>query len=112
MDKLEKYDAIVIGAGAAGMFCAAQLGQNGITTLLLEQNSKVGRKIFISGGGRCNFTNLSPFPERFKSSNKHFVKSALSQYTAKDFIRLIESYNIGYHEKNWVSYFVMIDHRA
>ncbi|MDP4708506.1 MAG: NAD(P)/FAD-dependent oxidoreductase [Rickettsiaceae bacterium] len=93
------YDAIVIGAGAAGLMAAISAGQNGKRVLVLEHTNKVGEKIRISGGGRCNFTNLHTNSRNFLSQNPHFVKSALSQYTERDFISLIESYNIAYHEK-------------
>jgi len=93
------YDAIVIGAGAAGLMAAISAGQNGRRVLVLEHTNKVGEKIRISGGGRCNFTNLHTNSRNFLSQNPHFVKSALSQYTERDFIGLIESYNIAYHEK-------------
>jgi predicted Rossmann fold flavoprotein len=96
---MEVYDAIVIGAGAAGMMCAAVAGQRGRRVLLLEHNREPGAKILISGGGRCNFTNLECAPERFISSNPHFCKSALSRYTERDFIALVERYRIPYHEK-------------
>ncbi len=95
----EQYDAIVLGAGAAGMFCAALAGQRGKRVLLLDHNEEPGRKILISGGGRCNFTNLNTVPERFLSANPHFAKSALSRYTPQDFIGLIEAYGIAWHEK-------------
>ena len=93
------FDVIVIGAGAAGLFAAAQAGQKGLSVLLLEQNKKVGRKIFISGGGRCNFTNRNVTSENFVSQNIHFMKSALSRYTSQDFIALVEQHGIGFNEK-------------
>ena len=93
------YDAIVLGAGAAGLFCAALAGQRGKRVLLLDHNHEPGRKILISGGGRCNFTNLHTAPERFISSNPHFAKSALSRYTPQDFLALIDAYGIAWHEK-------------
>ena len=95
----ETYDAIVLGAGAAGLFCAATAGQRGRRVLLLDHNDEVGRKILISGGGRCNFTNLHTVPERFLSANPHFAKSALSRYSPRDFLDLIEAYGIAWHEK-------------
>ena len=95
----EQFDAIVLGAGAAGLFCAAIAGQRGRRVLLLDHNAEVGRKILISGGGRCNFTNLHTVPERFLSANPHFAKSALSRYSPRDFLDLIESYGIAWHEK-------------
>ena len=93
------YDAIILGAGAAGLFCAATAGQRGKRVLLLDHNAEPGRKILISGGGRCNFTNINTAPDRFLSSNPHFAKSALSRYTAADFLALVESYGIAWHEK-------------
>ena len=95
----EQFDAIVLGAGAAGLFCAATAGQRGRRVLLLDHNDEVGRKILISGGGRCNFTNLHTDPERFLSANPHFAKSALSRYSPQDFVDLIEAYGIAWHEK-------------
>ena len=93
------YDVIVLGAGAAGLMCAAQAGQRGRNVLLLDHAEKPGKKILISGGGRCNFTNIHTAPDRFLSANPHFAKSALSRYTAQDFLRLVESYGIAWHEK-------------
>lgn len=95
----ESFDVIVIGAGAAGLMAAAQLASRGNKTLLLEHNRQVGRKILISGGGRCNFTNRTVLPSDFHSDNLHFAKSALSRYTPEDFIDLVESYKIPYYEK-------------
>ena len=95
----EQFDAIVLGAGAAGMFCAGLAGQRGRRVLLLDHNDEPGRKILISGGGRCNFTNVQTVPERFLSANPHFAKSALSRYTSQDFLALIETYGIAWHEK-------------
>lgn len=93
------YDAIVLGAGAAGLMCAAVAGQRGRRVLLLDHADQVGKKILISGGGRCNFTNIHTRPEAYISANPHFAKSALARYTAADFIALVESYGIAYHEK-------------
>ncbi len=93
------YDVIVLGAGAAGLMCAAVAGQRGRRVLLLEHTDKVGAKILISGGGRCNFTNLDAVPERFVSANPRFCTSALSRYTQTDFIAMIERHGIAYHEK-------------
>ena len=93
------YDAIMLGAGAAGLFCAALAGQRGKRVLLLDQNEEPGRKILISGGGRCNFTNRHTATERFISFNPHFAKSALSRYAPQDFIALIDAYGIAWHEK-------------
>lgn len=97
--KNKHYDVIVIGAGAAGLMCAATAGQRGRKTWLIDHASKIGEKIRISGGGRCNFTNLLTSPANFLSSNPHFCKSALKQYSQKDFIALVEKYKIPYHEK-------------
>jgi predicted Rossmann fold flavoprotein len=96
---LQNFDVIVIGAGGAGMMCAAQAGQRGRSVLILDHNNEVGRKILISGGGRCNFTNIDARPESFVSKNPHFCKSALARYTPADFIKLVEQYRIRYHEK-------------
>ncbi len=93
------YDAIVLGAGAAGLFCAALAGQRGKRVLLLDHNDEPGRKILISGGGRCNFTNRHTAPERFLSANPHFAKSALSRFTPQDFVALIDAHAIAWHEK-------------
>jgi predicted Rossmann fold flavoprotein len=95
----EAFDAIVIGAGAAGLMCALTAGQRGAKVLLLDHLDKAGAKILISGGGRCNFTNLHCAPERFISANPHFHKSALDRYTQHDFIALVERHRIPYHEK-------------
>ena len=92
-------DCIVIGGGAAGLFCALTAGQRGRKVLVLDSSNKVGKKILMSGGGRCNFTNLHIDPENYISSNPHFVKSALSSYTQWDFIALVEKHGIAYHEK-------------
>jgi predicted Rossmann fold flavoprotein len=96
---VEQFDVVVIGAGAAGMFCAAQAGQLGCRVLLLDNGKKPGRKILMSGGGRCNFTNMSAEPAAYLSHNPHFCKSALARYTQWDFIDLINRYGIAYHEK-------------
>lgn len=93
------YDVIVLGAGAAGLFCAATAGQRGRRVLLVDHAPEPGRKIVISGGGRCNFTNIHTAPDRYLSNNPHFAKSALSRYTAADFLALVESYGIAWHEK-------------
>ena len=93
------YDVIVIGAGAAGMMCAATAGARGRKVWLIDHASKIGEKIRISGGGRCNFTNLDTRPEAFLSQNPHFCKSALAQYTQHDFIELVKRHNIAFHEK-------------
>ncbi len=93
------FDVIVIGAGAAGLMCAMTAGQRGRRVLLLDHADQAGKKILISGGGRCNFTNHKTPPERFLSQNPHFAKSALSRYTPQDFIALVEKHCIAYHEK-------------
>jgi len=95
----EPYDAIVIGAGAAGMMCAAVAGQRGKRVLLIDHAEKPGKKILISGGGRCNFTNLHTRSECFLSANPHFAKSALGRYQPEEFIALVERYDIAWHEK-------------
>lgn len=99
MSTTPTYDCIVLGAGAAGMFCAAQAGAHGLRVLLLEAGERAGRKILISGGGRCNFTNIHAGPANYLSENPHFAKSALARYTPRDFIALVEKYRIPYHEK-------------
>lgn len=96
---MESFDVVIVGAGAAGLMCAITAGQRGRRVLLLEHNEQPGAKILISGGGRCNFTNLEIAPERFLSANPHFCKSALSRYTRQDFIALVERHRIRYHEK-------------
>ena len=94
-----QFDVIILGAGAAGLMCAATAGQRGRRVALLEHNGQPGRKILISGGGRCNFTNLHCGPGNFLSENKHFAKSALALYQPQHFIELVESYGIRWHEK-------------
>jgi predicted Rossmann fold flavoprotein len=93
------FDVVVLGAGAAGLMCAISAGRRGRRVLLLEHGAGAGAKILISGGGRCNFTNLEVTPERFLSANPHFCKSALSRYTERDFIAMVERHRIRYHEK-------------
>ena len=95
----QKYDVIILGAGAAGLMCAIEVGKRGRRVLVLERADRIGKKILISGGGRCNFTNLHASPENFFSANPHFVKSALARYTPGDFVRLVEKHRIPYHEK-------------
>jgi len=92
-------DVIVIGAGAAGLMCAIEAGKRGRSVLVLEHNDRLGKKILISGGGRCNFTNVNAGPENFLSSNPHFHKSALARFTPADFIAMVERHHIAYHEK-------------
>lgn len=94
-----KREVIIIGAGAAGFMAAIEAAKNGKDVLLVDHSSKIGEKIRISGGGRCNFTNFNAGPSNYLSENPHFCKSALSQYTAQDFISLVEDYKIDYHEK-------------
>ncbi|GAA0324270.1 NAD(P)/FAD-dependent oxidoreductase [Sphingomonas oligophenolica] len=95
----QSYDAIILGAGAAGMMCALTAGQRGRRVLLLDHADEPGKKILISGGGRCNFTNINTAPDRYLSANPHFAKSALGRYTAADFIALIDRHGIAWHEK-------------
>jgi predicted Rossmann fold flavoprotein len=95
----KNYDTIILGGGAAGLFCATRAGQRGKRVLVLERANKVGKKILISGGGRCNFTNVNAGPANYLSSNPHFAKSALARYSPKDFIELVDSYGIAHHEK-------------
>ena len=93
------FDAIILGGGAAGLFCAALAGQRGRRVLVLERAGAVGKKILISGGGRCNFTNIGAGPANYLSANPHFAKSALSRYTPRDFLDLVEAHGIAWHEK-------------
>ncbi|MBW8759401.1 MAG: NAD(P)/FAD-dependent oxidoreductase [Burkholderiales bacterium] len=97
---MKRVDVAVIGAGAAGLFCAAQAGQRGARVLLLDHATKVAEKIRISGGGRCNFTNRDATPAQFHSRNPHFCRSALARYTAQDFIALVQRHRIAFHEKH------------
>ena len=94
-----KVDVLVIGAGAAGLMCAITAGQRGRRVLVLDHANKVGKKILMSGGGRCNFTNLGVTPAQYLSANPHFAKSALARYTPAEFIALVEKHHIAYHEK-------------
>ena len=94
-----QFDAIILGAGGAGLMCAAIAGQRGKNVLLIDHADEPGKKILISGGGRCNFTNINTAPDRYLSENRHFAKSALSRYTAQDFIDLVNRYDIAWHEK-------------
>lgn len=96
---LKEFDVIIIGAGAAGLMCAQLAGHRGKKVLLLEHNDRVGKKILISGGGRCNFTNLHTRAENFISENPHFCKSALARYSPQDFLQLVEKHRIPYFEK-------------
>jgi predicted Rossmann fold flavoprotein len=97
---MQTFDAVVIGAGAAGLFCAGVAGQRGLKVLLLDHAEKVAEKIRISGGGRCNFTNREAGPANFLSANPHFCRSALARYTAADFIALVQRHRIPFHEKH------------
>jgi len=108
--KPENVDVVIIGAGAAGLMCAMEAGQRGRSVILLDHADSPGKKILISGGGRCNFTNLHTHPENFLSENPHFAKSALARYTPTDFIALVEKHNIPYHEKTLGQLFC--DHAA
>ncbi len=96
---IHSFDALVLGGGAAGLMCAIEAGKRGRRVAVLEHADRLGKKILISGGGRCNFTNLHCQPENFLSSNPHFAKSALARYTPADFIALVEKHRIPYHEK-------------
>src|SRR5205814_5188872 len=94
-----EFDVIILGGGAAGLMCAIEAGKRGRRVAVLERAGRIGKKILISGGGRCNFTNLNCRAENFISANPHFAKSALAAYTPADFIRLVEKHGIAYHEK-------------
>jgi len=94
-----EIDVVVIGGGAAGLFCAIEAGKRGRKVVVLERTERIGKKIAISGGGRCNFTNLNTTAENFISANPHFCKSALARYTPADFVSLVEKHGIAYHEK-------------
>ena len=98
-DQLSDFDVLILGGGAAGLMCAIEAGKRGRRVVLLERAEKMGKKILISGGGRCNFTNLHTQPKHFLSENPHFAKSALARYTPTDFIVLVEKHGISYHEK-------------
>src|ERR1043165_4907752 len=94
-----EFDVIVLGGGAAGLMCAIEAGKRGRRVAVLEGAARIGKKILISGGGRCNFTNLHCRSEDFLSGNPHFAKSALARYAPRDFIGLVKKYKIPYHEK-------------
>lgn len=96
---IHTFDALILGGGAAGLMCAIEAGKRGRRVAVLERADRLGKKILISGGGRCNFTNIHCQPENFLSANPHFAKSALSRYTPADFIALVEKHRIPYHEK-------------
>src|SRR6202167_4025767 len=106
----QSFDALILGGGAAGLMCAIEAGKRGRRVAVLERSDRLGEKILISGGGRCNFTNLHCQPENFLSSNPHFAKSALARYTPQDFISLVEKHGIPYHEKTLGQLFC--DHSA
>ena len=97
---MKKFDVAIIGAGAAGMLCAAVAGQRGLRVVLIDHAARIGEKIRISGGGRCNFTNIEVGPANFLSANPHFCRSALARYTPRDFLALLKSHRIAYHEKH------------
>ena len=96
---MTEYDVIILGAGAAGLMCAISAGRRGRRVLVLDHAAEVGAKILISGGGRCNFTNIGTVPERFRSDNPHFCRSALGRFTPRDFVAMVERHGIAYHEK-------------
>ena len=96
---MRQFDAVILGAGAAGLLCAIEAGKRGRRVAVLEHVDRIGKKILISGGGRCNFTNIHCQPENFISANEHFAKSSLARYTPADFIALVEKHHIPYHEK-------------
>jgi len=96
---IHSFDAVVLGGGAAGLMCAIEAGKRGRRVAVLEHADRLGKKILISGGGRCNFTNIHCTPENFLSSNPHFAKSALARFTPADFVALVEKHRIAYHEK-------------
>jgi len=93
-------DVIVIGAGAAGLICAIECGRRQRSVLVLDHSSRIGNKVRVAGGGRCNFTNLGTRPENYLSQNPHFCKSALSRFSPRDFLHLLEKYRVGYHEED------------
>src|SRR6201981_3914314 len=107
---IQKFDALILGGGAAGLFCAIEAGKRGGRVAVLEHADRLGKKILISGGGRCNFTNIHCQPENFLSANPHFAKSGLARYTPADFIALVEKHRIRYHEKTLGQLFC--DHAA
>src|ERR1700676_4669040 len=93
----QQFDALVLGGGAAGLMCALEAGKRGRRVAVLERAERAGKKILISGGGRCNFTNIHCRPENFLSANPHFAKSALARYTPSDFVALVEKHRFLYH---------------
>ncbi|MCK5925696.1 MAG: NAD(P)/FAD-dependent oxidoreductase, partial [Methylococcales bacterium] len=96
---MQQFDSIIIGAGASGLMCAIEAGKRGRKVLVLDHANKIGKKILMSGGGRCNFTNYTVDAEQYLSSNSHFCKSALSRYSQWDFLALIDRYQIPFHER-------------
>ena len=104
---MQVFDVVIVGAGAAGLFCAGVAGQLGLKVLVLDHSEKVAEKIRISGGGCCNFTNLDVGATNFLSENPRFAKSALSRYTPRDFIALLQKHQIALHESTKASYFVI-----
>src|ERR1700734_4034282 len=98
-ERVQKADVVVLGAGAAGMMCALEAGRRGRSVVLLDHAERAGKKILISGGGRCNFTNIHCRAENFLSENPHFAKSALARFTPSDIIAMVEKHGIRYHEK-------------
>src|SRR3954452_6480124 len=94
-----RFDVAIVGGGAAGLMCAIEAGKRGRRVLVIEHNEQIGRKILISGGGRCNFTNLHTTAANFASANPHFAKSALARFTPADFVGMVERHGIPYHEK-------------
>src|SRR3984957_17270570 len=107
---MQKVDVIIIGAGAAGLMCAIEAGKRQRRVMVLEHANKPGKKILMSGGGRCNFTNLTIHPGNYVLSNPHFCKSALSRYTQWDFIDLVKKHHIPFHEKTLGQLFC--DHKS
>src|ERR1035438_8296740 len=96
---MTEVDVLILGAGAAGLMCAIEAGRRGRRTLVIEHADRPGKKILISGGGRCNFTNIHAKPENYLSANPHFAKSALARFTPQDFLALVEKHRIPWHEK-------------
>ena len=94
-----RCDVVIVGGGAAGLMCAIEAGKRGRRVLVIERSDQVGKKILISGGGRCNFTNLHVTPHNFLSANEHFCKSALARYSPLDLIAMVERHGIAYHKK-------------
>ena len=106
------FDVVIVGGGAAGLFCAFEAGRRGRKVLVIERNAQLGRKIIISGGGRCNFTNVHTSPENFVSKNPHFCKSALARYTPQDFVGLVKKHGIDFYEKKLGQLFCRESSRA